>query len=85
MTEVSNPHDRFFKEAFSYPEAVNDFVRFYLPADVVKQINISSLQLEKDTFVDENLCKYYSDLIYSINLHDGRTAYVYILFEHKSY
>ena len=85
MAEISNPHDSFFKEAFSYTEAASDFVRFYLPEDVVAQINISSLQLVKDTFVDENLRQYYSDIIYNASLNDGRTAYVYILFEHKSY
>ena len=43
MAEIGNPHDSFFKEAFSYHDAVSDFVRFYLPEDVAAQINISSI------------------------------------------
>jgi hypothetical protein len=35
MTLPYHPHDSFFKELFSHPEAAKDFVRHYLPPEVV--------------------------------------------------
>jgi hypothetical protein len=33
MTLPHHPHDSFFKELFSRPEAAEDFVRHYLPPE----------------------------------------------------
>ena len=85
MPELVNPHDRFFKEALARPDAARDFLRYYLPAEVTRLLDLSVLQLVKDSFVDETLREHYSDLLYEVGLLDGRGAYVYVLFEHKSY
>jgi predicted transposase YdaD len=34
MSELTNPHDRFFKEVFSRPEAARDLLQNYLPEEV---------------------------------------------------
>ena len=34
MAELSNPHDRFFKEMLTQPEAANDFLRHYRSAEL---------------------------------------------------
>ena len=86
MSELTNPHDRFFKESLSREEVALDFMKNYLPADVLALLNLDSLELAKDTFVDKYLMEYYSDLLYKLDLKDDtRAAYIYILFEHKSY
>ncbi len=33
--ELTNPHNKFFKEIFSKPELAADFVRSYLPPTIV--------------------------------------------------
>ncbi|MEW6365168.1 MAG: Rpn family recombination-promoting nuclease/putative transposase [Acidobacteriota bacterium] len=85
MSEIANPHDRFFKEILSRPENARDFVTGYLPADVVDIIDESSLEMEKDSFVDEGLREHFSDVLYKASLRDGSGVFVYLLFEHKSY
>ncbi|RMD98278.1 MAG: hypothetical protein D6814_07860, partial [Calditrichaeota bacterium] len=35
MQEITNPHDRFFKESFSRRETARDFLQNYLPAEIV--------------------------------------------------
>ncbi|MEA3338393.1 MAG: Rpn family recombination-promoting nuclease/putative transposase [Chloroflexota bacterium] len=82
---MSNPHDRFFKQIVSRPEAARSLVLDYLPPDVVALLDESSLVLRKDTFVDAELQEHFSDLLYQVDLKGGRGAYVYVLFEHKSY
>ena len=85
MSNINNPHDKFFKETFSRPEIVRDFLQNYLPAELVNLLNLDSLELQKDNFVDDDLQEHFSDLLYKVQLHDGRFAYIYFLFEHKSY
>ncbi len=85
MEQLVNPHDKFFKEVLSRREAAGDFLRYYLPTDVVRLLDLSSLEMSKDSFVDKELQERFSDLLYKVSLRDGGDAYVYILFEHKSY
>jgi len=82
--KVHNPHDKYFKDNFSRRTVVEDFLKNYLPKDVRSQIDLKSLRLEKDRFVDKNLKETHSDMIYS-TLIDGREGFLYFLFEHKSY
>ena len=85
MTEISNPHDRFFKDVLSRREAARDFVLYYLPADLVELLDVESLVVSKDTFVDKDLREHFSDILYQVDLKEGDSAYIYLLFEHKSY
>jgi len=85
MEPIVNPHDRFFKQALARQEAARDFMRYYLPAEVVELLDLSVLEASQETFVDAELRAYYSDLLYKVRLRDGGSAFVYVLFEHKSY
>ena len=82
---ITNPHDSFFKEIFSRPEHARDFLQNYLPADLLRLLDLSSLKISKDTFVDPELQQHFSDLLYEVKLPNQSVALVYLLFEHKSY
>ena len=83
--QISHSHDRFFKELLSERDAARDFVRYYLPSDIASIIDYHDIELVKDSFVDEALQEFFTDMLYRVRLTDGGSAYVYILFEHKSY
>ncbi len=85
MNKISNPHDKFFKETFSHPEVAQDFLRYYLPASVAELLDVSTLELHKDSFVDPDLQEHFSDLLYGVQLKGGYEGYVYVLLEHKSF
>src|SRR3712207_1294937 len=85
MSELRNPHDRFFKEVFARPEVARDFLESYLPEAVATLLAPSAPQLRQGSFVDEALQEHFSDLLYEVQLTKGDTAYIYVLFEHKSY
>jgi predicted transposase YdaD len=55
MADITNPHDRFFKEVFSRPDVAEDFLFHYLPPDVSSLLQPGTFLLSKDSFVDENL------------------------------
>lgn len=85
MTSINNPHDKFFKETFSRMEVARDFVVHHLPPDIRVLLDPSSLQIHKDSFVDEVLKEGFSDLLYRVDIKGEGGLFVYLLFEHKSY
>ena len=84
MNSPNNPHDRFFKAVFSREDVAADFLRHHLPADIASLMTPGSLAIRKDSFVENDLGEHYSDLLYSVTLHNGQPGFVYVLFEHKS-
>ncbi len=84
MNELPNPHDRFFKELFSQLDTAVDFIRHYLPEHLVAAIDLTTLEIVKESFVDEELRQYFSDLLLRVKLKRGGEAFIYILLEHKS-
>lgn len=85
MEPVINPHDRFFKQLMADPATARDFVQNYLPADVVAQLDLGTLELTKESFVDPALQSHYTDLLFNVKLRSGDDGLIYLLFEHKSY
>ena len=84
MSEI-NTHDTFFRETMSHKEVAADFLANYLPAKVLKHIQLDTLTITKDSFVNEKLAEYYSDLLYHVKFTGNRLGLIYFLFEHKSY
>ena len=82
---VQNPHDRFFRESFSRPEIVRSYLEEYLPAELNGLLNLDELILQDSSFIDETMQKHQTDLLYAVRLTTGEKAFVYFLFEHKSY
>lgn len=85
MTDVASPHDRFFKEIFSRPDVAENFALNFLSSDLSDAVKPNTFRLHKGSFVDARLREYFSDLLYKVDFKDGRGAFVYILFEHKSH
>lgn len=84
METVTNPHDKIFKEIWSDTEHARAFLRHYLPAPVQRLVDFTTLEIAKDSFVDDDLREYFSDILYQVQL-QGVSGYVYLLFEHKSF
>jgi predicted transposase YdaD len=82
---IANPHDAFFKQYLSQPAVAVDFLRQHLPAEVAVLLDLTQLQMEKDSFVDERLRGYFSDLIYSTVTREQTPIRIALLCEHKSY
>ena len=55
MAEIHNPHDVFFKNTMSDKENAISFLQNYLPDELLRLINLDSLQIEKDSFVSDKL------------------------------
>ncbi|MBD3314867.1 MAG: Rpn family recombination-promoting nuclease/putative transposase, partial [Chitinivibrionales bacterium] len=82
--QLNNPHDLFFKEVFGQKEAALGFFRAYLPSEVFALLEPDSLERVNAAFVDQELTEHFSDILYAVSI-QGMPAYLYLLFEHKSY
>jgi len=84
MDQVYNAHDKLFRETWSNKENARSFLMNYLPDNVLELVDMDSLEISKDSFVEKELKEYFSDLLYMVDF-KGAPGYVYLLFEHKSY
>ena len=88
MGKMANPHDKFFKQTLADISTARDFLANYLPTEVVGLLDLGSLELQKDSYIDKKLRELQSDLLFRAKFSDNipdKDAYIYILFEHKSY
>ena len=86
MSNISQAHDKIFKSVLSDRKNALNLLKNFLPESITNQLDLKELIYEKDTFVQEHLQDYYSDLLVSIPLLDSKQEVkVYFLFEHKSF
>jgi predicted transposase YdaD len=85
VTQIHNPHDKFFQTVFGRKEWAQTFLAHHLPEPIVRLVDLSTLDLQSGSFVDPTLREHFTDLLYKAQLNDGKPSFLYILFEHKSY
>ena len=84
ISEIQNPHDKLFRETWSDLENARSFLQNYLPTHVLQLLDLSGLEIVKDSLIEKDLSDYYSDMLYKVTL-AGQPGFIYVLFEHKSY
>ena len=50
--EITNPHDKFFKETFSVQGNVIDFLQGTFPKEILEKLDLSALTLDSNTYID---------------------------------
>ncbi len=80
---MRSSHDEVVHNFLSEKETAKSLFREYLPVEITKLIDFSSLEISKDTFVDKRLARHFSDLLYKVRI-AGKRAFIYLLIEHKS-
>lgn len=83
MSKIKNPHDKYFQSAMSNIKIAKDFFRQHLPKEFRREVDLNTLKLEKASYIDKELKKLMSDILYSAQI-DGDEGYLYLLIEHQS-
>ena len=81
---VHHPHDHFFRESFSKPQIIRNFLQEYLPPALLAQIDLDTLALESGSYIDEELRAHQTDLLYRVQMTNQQSLWLYLLFDHKS-
>lgn len=78
-----SPHDRFIRALMTHPKVIHEFFDTHLPENVKKIIDLSKIEVQKESFIDDKLNLQIADLLYSVEF-QGEAGYLYILMEHAS-
>ncbi|MCP4353546.1 MAG: DUF4351 domain-containing protein [Desulfobacterales bacterium] len=55
MKQIINIHDKFIQETFTRDEIAKSFLENYLPKPLLKQVELNTLNIVKDSFIDKEL------------------------------
>ena len=85
QSSASNDHDALFTTSLSDPRIVKDFLQQHLPSNLLAAVDLATLEVCKDKFIDENLDTRFTDMLYRLKLKNSeQDAYVATLLEHRS-
>lgn len=79
-------HDSLIKKAMESPITARELLSEYLPAEFKDFINLDTLKIEKESFIEDDLKTKFSDIVYSAKTNDEKQqdALIYCLLEHQS-
>ena len=81
---ISLKSDALFKSVMANTIAAREFLEEYLPEEVKALIDLSAIKVEKESYVEENLQRQLSDIVYSVKTKNDEQAFIYTLIEHQS-
>ncbi len=81
ISTTSTPHDAVFK-SFTPSRHRAGFVDIHLPAPLLAGNDLTTLKLEPNSFIIDDLRQYYSDLLWSVKTQEG-VGYIYVVIEHQ--
>jgi len=82
--KIQKPHDLYFKGMMKDRQVAQDFLKAHFPKDLIRRMDVATLQLKDASFVDQDLKENYSDLLYECTIDNQQHAYLYILIEAQS-
>lgn len=80
---IHQPNDKLFKLSMAELAVATDFFNTHLPPAILEKLDLSTLKLQKESFVDEAYKSSEADVVYSAKM-GGSTAYLYILCEQQT-
>ncbi|HLP57522.1 MAG TPA: Rpn family recombination-promoting nuclease/putative transposase [Candidatus Deferrimicrobium sp.] len=83
VEKMRSMHDEVVKDFLSENETAKSFFMEYLPSEIVRHMDFNTLKICKDSFLNKKLAKYFSDILYQVDL-DGTGIFIYLLIDHKS-
>ncbi len=84
MGKINSIHDRTFKATISDSRVAREFFAEHLPETVLALVNLSTLKLSPNTYIDKELQAFNSDVLYEVDMKDETKAFLYLLVEHQS-
>ena len=76
--------DASYKLLFSFPEMVADFLRGFVPRELIGDFYSDSLHEESANHINRVLLEKREDKIWRVTTRNGKTFYLYLLFEFQS-
>ena len=82
---MTHPHDKLFKATFSQPGVVASLIEDLFPSELVSEIDVQTLVLTTNSYIDNDLKEHFADLVYQCTFYNQAPFEIALLLEHKSY
>lgn len=84
MNTIFNSHDRFFRQSLSDLSIAKDFFATHLPSKILAIVDLNSLKICKESYIDPALKECIDDIVYQVNLKAYNNSIMYFALEHQS-
>ncbi|MDX2277929.1 MAG: Rpn family recombination-promoting nuclease/putative transposase [Saprospiraceae bacterium] len=81
---VHQPHDKYARFVLQIKEVALEMLQFCVPAHILENIDMESLEISETSFVDEDLKEYFSDICYEGKMQEDLPFRITFILEHKS-
>ena len=83
MSNISQPHDLFFRDALARPEVAEGLLKKHLPEKILKLIDLKTLEPTKESFVEPDSSIVITDVLFKAKINQ-KPGYLHLLCEHQS-
>ena len=88
-TEFKKEHDALFKAFFGIKQTMLDYLHFFLPLELLVNINLDDLQLDNTSYLNSDMKAFDADRVYratfKLKNKKSKPLAIAFLLEHKSY
>nr|MBL0717179.1 Rpn family recombination-promoting nuclease/putative transposase [Desulfobacterales bacterium] len=84
---VNKINDKFFWDIYGRPDNTAGFLKDFLPLNILNQLDLTHIHVDKKSYLSEEYKEQYSDLVVETRFKGNpeEPVFVYFLLEHKSY
>lgn len=82
-SSIHQPHDKLVKKLLSNATTARDILTLYLPQEVLRITDLNYLDLQRDSFIDDEHRAFAVDLLFRTKI-QNEDGYIWILLEHQS-
>lgn len=80
---IHQVHDKLFKQSMADIRVAREFFEKHLPPEILAIVDLDTLSLQKNSFIDEAYQETEADMVYTVKMGD-KLAYFYLLCENQS-
>ena len=70
------PHDAYFRAAMNNPKVAREFFEQHLPANIKAAMDLTALQIQKESFIDDKLKLQITDLIFATKFNQRPATFI---------
>ena len=64
LNNINNPHDKYVRALMQDPKIASEFFTVYADEDIKKHMDLTAIELQKTSFITDDLKEYFSDLVF---------------------
>ena len=83
-SKTEREHDNLFRGAFSINMLATAHLQEVLPSEILKELDLETMQLSSESYVDGDLKAGFSDVVWQCSTVKNGNVKITFLFEHKS-